>query len=129
MTTPHPADRGYELALDAAETGTLLGALGWVLGALEIMKDRGHAGGEEQYHDLLEELRPHVERLLDLVGRARAGAASQELEPAVEEAYAGVRGAFEAWIELTAVDTMEAAIGQRIADAVDRGEVELPDDT
>lgn len=125
-----PPDRPYELSLDADETGTVLGALGWVLGALEIMKDRGHADGDEQYHDLLAEVRPHIERLLDRVARTRsgspAGAPSEALEPAVEAAYARVRTAFETWIELTAVDTMEAAIGQRMAGAIERGEIEPP---
>jgi hypothetical protein len=43
------------------------------------------------------------------------------MEPEVEAAYAEVRRAFEAWIELTAFDTAQAAIADR-AGAATEGE-------
>jgi hypothetical protein len=112
----------YRLALDALETGTLVGALTWVLGALEIMKDRGHAEGDEAFHELYQTLEPRVTALLGQIAEARdatgaaAGARVRELEEQIQQAYGAVRAAFEAWIELTAVDTASIAIEQRLAE-------------
>lgn len=49
-----PRSRALSLELDGEGAGTALGAIAWVLGALEIMKDRGHAEGDEEFHDLYE---------------------------------------------------------------------------
>lgn len=118
MTSPR--GRRLSLGLEAEEAGTVLGTVAWVLGALEIMKDRGHAEGEEEFHDLYESLKPKLEALIAKVSGARTAlGADDELQAEIEAAYAPVREAFEAWIELTAADTFSVAVGQRLADAVD----------
>ncbi len=110
------------LALAPEETGTLLGACAWVLGALEILKDRGHATEREDLHDLHDGLAPAVNRLAALVGGARGALqADPETEEAIEEAFARVRSAFERWVEVTAADTMAAALEQRLEE-IDAGE-------
>ena len=112
------------LALAPEETGTLLGACAWVLGALEILKDRGHATEREDLHDLHDGLAPAVNRLAALVGGARGALqADPETEEAIDEAFARVRSAFERWVEVTAADTMAAALEQRLEeiDARDGG--------
>lgn len=97
------------------ELGTLLGSLAWVMGALQIMLDRGHADADEEFHDLHDLLAPRLARLVDRVTTARQAArSSPELESEVEAAYTAIRQAFEAWIELTAVDTLSAAVAQRL---------------
>lgn len=112
------------LALAPEEAGTLLGACAWVLGALEILKDRGHATEREDLHDLHDGLAPAVNRLAALVGGARGALqADPETEEAIEKAFARVRSAFERWVEVTAADTMAAALEQRLEeiDAEDGG--------
>ena len=111
------------LALSPEETGTLLGACAWVLGALEILRDRGHAVEREDLHELHDELAPAVNRLAALVGGARGalgeGGGSQE---AIEEAFTRVRSAFERWVEVTAADTMAAALERRLEEMAAQGE-------
>ena len=70
--------RPYTLRLDAERLGTLLGAVAWVLGALEIMRDRGHAEASEDSHELEEQLKPRLELMLMNVAAARQ---SVETEP------------------------------------------------
>ena len=114
--------RPYSLRLDAERVGTLLGAVAWVLGALEIMRDRGHAEASEEFHDLQEQLKPRLELMLLNVAAARQAVedeADPELGQRVEVAYAQVREAFERWITLTASDTASVAIGQRLAELGD----------
>ncbi len=114
--------RPYQLRLDAERVGTLLGAVAWVLGALEIMRDRGHAEASEEFHELQEQLKPRLELMLMNVAAARQAVedeADPELAQRVEAAYAQVREAFERWITLTASDTASVAIGQRLAELVD----------
>ena len=104
----------YALRLDAEACGTVLGTLAWVMGALEIMKDRGHASGDERWHELSDELMPQLERLVSEIAGARmAGAADEQRDAEVEQAYARIREAFEQWIQITAADTVEAALEQR----------------
>jgi hypothetical protein len=108
-------DGQVRLSLSPQETGTLLGACAWVLGALEILKDRGHSQDEEELHKLHDELAPAVNRLAALVGGARAAAAEDTATQAeIEESFAHVRGAFERWVRLTAADTMAVALEQRL---------------
>ena len=123
MTSPR--GRRLSLALEAEEAGTVLGTVAWVLGALEIMKDRGHAEGEEEFHDLYESLKPKLEALIAKVSGARmALGEDDELQAEIEAAYAPVREAFEAWIELTAADTFSVAVGQRLAETIDAEDAE-----
>lgn len=120
-----PPERQYALQLHAEGMGTLLGAIAWVLGALAIMRDRGHAEGDEELHELQESLEPRLETLLNDLALARGaveGGAETELGERVERAYARVREAFERWIQLTAVDTTSVAIGQRLAEMAEETE-------
>ena len=117
--------RPYQLRLDAERLGTLLGAVAWVLGALEIMRDRGHAEASEELHELQEQLKPRLELMLMNVAAARQAVEDEpdsELGQRVEVAYAQVREAFERWIALTASDTASVAIGQRLAELADDGD-------
>jgi len=112
------------LALDRGDAGTLLGVLAWVIGGLEIMRDRAEAVGEPALAEMHAELVPRLEALLSTMNAARRRSpllAAGELEPEVEAAYAEVRRAFEAWIELTAFDTAQAAIADR-AEAATEGD-------
>lgn len=112
MTAPRRPH--YALRLDADSCGTVLGSLAWVMGALEILKDRGHATGDERWHELSDDLMPRLERIVQAIGGARMAVASEpEMESEVEEAYGRVREAFERWIEVTAADTVDAALGFR----------------
>jgi len=112
MTSPRR--RHYALRLDADSCGTVLGSLAWVMGALEILKDRGHATGDERWHELSDELMPRLEHIVQAIGGARMAVASEpDMESEVEEAYGRVRDAFERWIEVTAADTVDAALGFR----------------
>ena len=105
---------GYALRLDAESCGTVLGTLAWVMGAIEIMKDRGHASGDERWHELSDELMPKLERLVSEIAGARMAARNDEdLDAEVERAYGRIRDTFEQWIQITAADTVEAALGQR----------------
>ncbi len=104
----------YALRLDAEACGTVLGTLAWVMGGLEIMKDRGHASGDESLHELSDELMPKLERLVaEIAGARMAVAADADLDAEVEAAYGRIRTAFEQWIQITAADTVEAALGHR----------------
>ena len=116
---PEGDGQPYQITLDADDCGTVLGALARVLGAIEIMKDRGHAEGDESFHELADELSPRLAALLAKLAQARAkveGDADGASQGAsIEEAYTRVRSAFETWIQLTALDTTEIAIEQRLA--------------
>jgi hypothetical protein len=117
VTRPRPGGgaRPYAIRLDAEGCGTLLGALTWALGALAILRDRGHAMGDERGHDYFERLAPALERLVTEVGGTRAAAGIDPArEAAVERAYTQLREAFEAWIQLTAADTAAVAIAQQL---------------
>ena len=114
-------ERRLTLGLEPEETGTLLGAVAWVLGALEIMKDRGHAEADEEFHELYERLQPRLEALIARVSGARSAAGEDEvLQQEIEAGYAPLREAFEAWIERTAADTFSVAVGQRLAQTIDQ---------
>ncbi len=109
-------DDRVHLELTREETGTLLGAVAWVMGALQIMRDRGHAEASEEFHELHDRIVPRLERLLARVTQGREGAGTTpRLEADLEAAYAEIRRAFETWIELTAVDTLSAAVAERLA--------------
>jgi len=108
------------LTLDRQETGTLLGVFAWVLGGLEIMADRAEAIGEPDLVEMKNSLTPRLESLLKTVTAARKRSPLTpvgQMEPAAEAAYGAVRQAFEAWVELTAFDTAQAAIEKRSEDA------------
>ena len=108
--------RPYALRLDADGCGTLLGALTWVLGALEILKDRGHASGDEQFHQMADALTPGLDQLVLELGGTRAAAGNNpDREAAVEAAYLRVREAFEAWVQVTAADTVQIALEHRLS--------------
>lgn len=108
------------LSLTSQDTGVVLGALAWVMGALEIMKDRGHAEGDEEFHDLYDALTPMLNRVVALIAGGRSAISEDAaLQEQIEAAYARVRAAFETWIELTAADTAQVALGQRLASALD----------
>ena len=69
--------------------------------------------------------------LLPCVRGARGALqADPETEEAIEEAFARVRSAFERWVEVTAADTMAAALEQRLEeiDAGDGGGAEAGPD-
>lgn len=103
-------------ALNGQDAGTVLGALAWVLGSLELMKDRGHAEADEEFHDLLDELGPALNRVVAQVSGGRAAIRPDDpLQAEIEAAFTKVRTAFERWIVLTASDTAEAALRQRLA--------------
>ena len=122
-----PPERQYAVQLHAEGVGTLLGAIAWVLGALAIMRDRGHAEGDEELHELQEALEPRLETLLADLALARGaveGGGDAELGERVERAYTRVREAFERWIQLTAVDTASVAIGQRLAEIAEDAEAD-----
>ena len=123
--------RPYTMRLDAERLGTLLGAVAWVLGALEIMRDRGHAEASEEFHELEEQLKPRLELMLMNVAAARQSVETEpdsELTQRVETAYTQVREAFERWIRLTASDTASVAIGQRLAELADDPDIEDAED-
>lgn len=107
--------RPYAMRLDAEQCGTLLGAVAWVMGALAILEDRGHAAGDERLHEQKDALMPKLERLVSELGGVRAAAgANPEREADVEAAYSRVRAAFESWVQVTAADTVQAALVQRL---------------
>jgi DNA-directed RNA polymerase specialized sigma24 family protein len=116
-------DRRLALQLEAEQAGTLLGAIAWVLGALQIMKDRGHAEGDEEFHELYDELHPRLEALIAKVSGARLGlGADDAMQEEIEAAYAPLRAAFETWIQQTASDTFSVAVGQRLGDVLEDAE-------
>ncbi|PKN81161.1 MAG: hypothetical protein CVU47_07780 [Chloroflexi bacterium HGW-Chloroflexi-9] len=114
MTSPEGRrDRAMPVRLELRrpEAGTLLGALAWVLGALQIMRDRGRFADDAEFEQIYERIAPRIERLVDQVAKAREGSMTRpEFEEGVESAYTEVREAFEAWIRLTAIDTLGAAV-------------------
>jgi len=113
MTSPRGNPPHAVVALDEEQTGTLLGVFAWVLGALEIMADRAEAVGEPALAEMKTALTPRLESLLQTITEARKRsplAPAGQMEPTVEAAYTAVRQAFEAWIELTAFDTAQAAM-------------------
>lgn len=108
------------LELPRQEAGTLLGALAWVMGAIQIMRDRAHAEGEHggtEYDKIYQELQPRLERIVERIAKARMESVTlPEFEAGIEAAYADVRRAFEEWIRLTAIDTLGAAVAAHMDD-------------
>lgn len=103
------------LELPRRDAGTLLGALAWVLGALEIMRDRAVAAEDDDAMRMFQQVAPKIERLVEQLGAARnASMTRPEFEAQIEDAFAEVRRAFEAWIEMTALDTLTAVVTKRI---------------
>ena len=117
------------LELQRRDAGTLLGALAWVMGALQIMRDRAHAEGEHggtEYDEIYQELTPRLERLVDQVAASREASITRpEFEEGLEQAYQDVRHAFEEWIRLTAIDTLGAAVASHLEEGE---ELDLPDE-
>ncbi|MCK9495978.1 MAG: hypothetical protein M0R75_10865 [Dehalococcoidia bacterium] len=117
MTSPE-GRRGrpqpVHIELRRADAGTLLGSLAWVMGALQIMRDRAHAEGEHggtEYDMLYQKLQPRLERIVEQVAKGREASQTRpEFEEEVETAYQDIRDAFEQWIQLTAIDTLGAAV-------------------
>ena len=118
MTSPEGRlDRAQpvRLSLSRRDAGTLLGALAWVLGALEIMRDRAATAEDDDAMRMFQQVSPKIERLVEQLSAARnASMTRPEFEAQIEDAFAEVRGAFEAWIEMTALDTLTAAVPKRI---------------
>jgi hypothetical protein len=120
MTSPRETPPHAVVALSEEQTGTLLGVFAWVLGALDIMADRAEAVGEPGLVEMKESLTPRLESLLQTVSAARKRSPLTpigQMEPTVEAAYGAVRQAFEAWIELTAFETAQAAMEAHPEDA------------
>ena len=118
MTSPETRrDRAQPVHIQfrREDVGTLLGTIGWVLGALQIMRDRGHAESDEEFHEVYDKVAPKIERLIEQLNEARRSTMTQpQFEDPIEEAYAEVREAFEAWIQLTATDTLSMAVATRL---------------
>lgn len=118
MTSPETRrDRAQPVHIQfrREDVGTLLGTIGWVLGALQIMRDRGHAEHDEEFHELYDKLQPKLDRMLEQVNLARRDSMTKpEFEEQIEAAYTDVREAFEAWIQLTATDTLSMAVATRL---------------
>ncbi|MGE3856618.1 MAG: hypothetical protein AB7G21_06655 [Dehalococcoidia bacterium] len=103
------------LQMKREDAGTLMGALAWVLGALQIMRDRGHAESDEEFHEVYDKIAPKIERLVEQLNAARRDSMTNpEFEDQIEAAYSEVREAFEAWIQLTATDTLSMAVATRL---------------
>jgi DNA-directed RNA polymerase specialized sigma24 family protein len=116
-------ERRLALQLEAEQAGTLLGAIAWVLGALQIMKDRGHAEGDEEFHELYDELQPRLEALVARISGAQLGlGADDAMQQEIEAAYAPMHEAFKTWIQQTASDTFSVAVGQRLGEVLDEAE-------
>ena len=126
MTSPESRSnrpQPLRIQLRREDIGTLLGALAWVLGALQIMRDRGHAEHDEEFHDVYEQIQPKLDRLLEQVNIARRESMTKpEFEGQIEAAYAEVREAFEAWIQLTATDTLAIAAATRLEQVMEEAE-------
>ena len=120
MTAPEGRrDRAMPLRMQfrREDTGTLLGALAWVLGALEIMRDRGHAEEDEEFHQLYDRIAPKLNFMIEQINEARRSTMTHpRFEEPIETAYAEVRDAFESWIRLTAMDTLAIATAERVDD-------------
>ena len=118
MTSPEGRrDRAAPIRLQMrrADAGTLLGALAWVLGAMQIMRDRGHAEHDEEFHEVYDSIAPKIERLVEQLNEARRSTMTHpRFEEPIEEAYTEVRAAFETWIQLTATDTLAMAAATRL---------------
>lgn len=128
MTSPRRTNQ-LRFALSGEDAGTLMGALAWVLGALELMKDRGHAEADEEFHDLFDELGPALNRVVAQVSGGRAAIRPDDpMQAEIEEAFGKVRTAFERWIVLTAVDTAQAAMATRLAAQQAESEGAAPSD-
>lgn len=137
MTSPEGRrDRAQPVRLELRrrDAGTLLGALAWVLGSLEIMRDR--AAALEDADEVLrafQTVSPRIERLIEDLSTARERTMTRpEFEQQVEDAYTDVRHAFEQWIQVTALDTLTTAVAQRLeAEGLspdDLGGLEIPGD-
>ncbi len=111
MDRPQPV----RLTLSRRDAGTMLGTLAWVMGALEIMRDRATTAGDDAALQMFQQVSPKVERLVEQLGAARnASMTRPQFETEIEDAFAEVRVAFEAWIEMTALDTLTAVVTKRI---------------
>ena len=84
-------DGRISLDLDQQQAGSVLGALAWVMGALQIMRDRGHAEQDEEFHDLHDRLVPRLEQLVDRIALARQAADAPRDQTELESAYTEVR--------------------------------------
>lgn len=97
MTSPEGRlDRAQPVRLDLRrrEAGTLLGALAWVMGALEIMRDRATAVEDDEAMRMFQQVSPKIERLIEQLGTARRTSMTRpEFETQIEEAFSEVRGA------------------------------------
>lgn len=106
------------LELRRQDAGTLLGSLAWVMGALQIMRDRAHAEGEHdgtEYDILYQKLQPRLERIVEQVAKAREASMTRpEFEEDLDRYYQDIREAFEQWIQLTAIDTFGAAVAAHL---------------
>jgi hypothetical protein len=111
MDRPQPV----RLNLNRREAGTMIGALAWVMGALEIMRDRATAAEDDAAMQVFQQVSPKIDRLVEQLGAARRASMTRpEFEAQVEDAFAEVRAAFEVWIELTALDTLTAVVAKRL---------------
>ena len=132
MTSPESRSNRAQpvhLELRRPDAGTLLGAVAWVMGALQIMRDRAHAEGEHggtEYDQLYQKLQPRLERIVEQIAKAREDSVTRpEFEEGVETAYQDIRDAFEQWIRLTAIDTLGAAVASHLDED---DELEFDDD-
>jgi len=121
MTSPESRSNRAQpvhLELRRPDAGTLLGSIAWVMGALQIMRDRAHAEGEHggtEYDMLYQKLQPRLERIVDQIAKSREASMTRpEFEEGVETAYQEIREAFEKWIQLTAIDTLGAAVASHL---------------
>lgn len=120
MTSPEGRNRAQpvHLELRRQDAGTLLGSLAWVMGALQIMRDRAHAEGEHggtEYDILYQKLQPRLERIVEQVAKAREASMTRpEFEEDLDRYYQDIREAFEQWIQLTAIDTFGAAVAAHL---------------
>ncbi|TAJ18530.1 MAG: hypothetical protein EPO65_08790 [Dehalococcoidia bacterium] len=118
MTSPEgrlDRPQPVRLNLSRRDAGTMLGALAWVMGALEIMRDRATNNDDTAALQMFQQVSPKIDRLVEQLGAARnASMTRPEFEAEIEDAFAEVRGAFETWIEMTALDTLTAVVSKRI---------------
>lgn len=118
MTSPEgrlDRPQPVRLSLSRRDAGTMLGALAWVMGALEIMRDRATSHDDAAAVQMFQQVSPKIDRLVEQLGAARnASMTRPEFEAEIEDAFAEVRGAFETWIEMTALDTLTAVVSKRI---------------
>jgi hypothetical protein len=83
MTSPESRrNRAHpiHIELQRQEAGTLLGALAWVMGAIQIMRDRAHAEGEHggtEYDQIYQELQPRLERIVERIAKSRMESVTQ----------------------------------------------------